>query len=429
MVKGEDMRQSQISVVVPVYNTAKYLEQCICSIMNQTFKDLEIILVDDGSTDNSWEILKRFERRDTRITVIHREKSSGSAAMPRNIGLGCATSKYIIFLDSDDYFDLNMFEKMYYYAEKNQADLVICDNYYVSPVSGVIKNRSGELCHKYLDDKKVFSYKDMPDTIFQISNSVWNKLILRDTLTINRLEFQENTRSLDDLYFANLLLLFSKRIYVLNEKLVFYRQFRPGSQTTAVAKNKESIFFAFDKLNKYLIRNHLYDKIKKSLQNWTLDTLAWWYYLAREFKAEQELFFLYKKYYFKELKLLDMDETDIYNNQSFYHYILYGEYRPSVSVILNSVSSKGIRVIIYGAGVLGKNVYQYIVENEPLHTIKLWCDKNADKMENPLIQRPEKIRNVEYDAIIIAIGNDKIVFEVNNYLEKMGVDQKKIYCL
>lgn len=424
------MKRPEISVVVPVCNTERYLEQCISSIINQTFEDFELICVDDGSTDNSLNVLKRYSMQDGRMSVIHRDKASGSAAVPRNIGLEHATGKYIVFLDSDDYFDSKMLEKMYGCAEEKQADLVMCDNYVVSSLDDSIKNCEGELHHNYIPERDIFSYKDIPDTIFQISNAaIWHKLILRSVLVCFQLRFQENVPILDDIYFVNLLLVLSKRIHILNEKLVFYREMRAGGQTTKIAEQKESIYLAFKKLNDFLISNNLYHDVKRSIQNWTIQMLEWWYYSVKERKTAFELFDLYKNDYFPKLKLMDIDSSGIYNGEDFYKHILYETYRPSIGVILNSISPYGVNIVIYGAGRCGKNVYKYIIRHEPQHFIRLWCDKNADIMQNTLIDNPKKIREIEFDVLIIAIVDEKIVLEVKNYLQNSGVNEGKIYTL
>lgn len=424
------MKSPAISVVVPVYNTSEYLEQCISSIVQQTFKDIEIICVDDGSTDNSLNILKKFASQDSRISIIHREYKSGSAAVPRNIGMSYAQGKYIIFLDSDDYFEQKMLEKMYNCAEEKNADLVMCDNYVVSSLDGSIKNFEGELHHKYISQRDVFSYKDIPDRIFQISNAaIWHKLILREILLNNQLQFQENVPVLDDIYFVNLLLVLSKRIYILDEKLIYYRKSRPGGQTTTIAKYKESIYWAFKALNTYLIENNIYDKVKVSLQNWTLVTLEWWFYSVKKREIAEEFFSLYKNDYFRQLGLTGMNDSEIETyNKAFYDYIENGKYRLSVPVILNSVSPDGVDLVLYGAGKLGKNTYEFIISEE-IHTIKLWCDINAETIGNPMVQHPEKIRNLEYDAVIIAIAKERIVLEVKNYLNSLGVDENKVYTI
>lgn len=419
----------EVSIIIPVYNTSIYLEKCLYSIINQSFKKIEIICIDDGSIDDSLMLLKKIAEQDNRISIIHRDRASGSAALPRNIGLRAAKGKYIMFLDSDDYFDLYMIEKLYLCAEKEQADLVMCDNYIVSSIDGNVKNYEGELHHKYITKTRGFSYKDIPNTIFQISNAaVWHKLILRDVIIRNQLEFVENIPVLDDIYFVNLLLMLSSTIYILDEKLVYYRKLRPGAQTTLITKYKESIFEVFNKLNIYLIENNLYNEVKKSLQNWILDTMCWWFYSIKDYDSAIEMFYLYKNVYFERLGLMDMCELDIYHHKMFYNYILYEEYRPSIDVLLNSISSDGINIILYGAGKLGKEIYADI-NNKQIHTIKLWCDINADNMKNPLVCNPEKIKDFEYDAVIIAIADETIIMDVKKYLNNLGIDENKVYSL
>ena len=113
-----------ISVIVPVYKVEKYLRECVDSILAQTYTNLEIILVDDGSPDNCGKICDEYAQNDSRIKVIHQENGGLSAA--RNAGLDIATGKYIGFVDSDDYAELNMFEELHKRIIENNADLSIC---------------------------------------------------------------------------------------------------------------------------------------------------------------------------------------------------------------------------------------------------------------------------------------------------------------
>ena len=119
-----------ISVIVPVYNVKQYLEKCIKSILNQNYKNFEIIIVDDGSTDGSGELCDTLKNLDTRIKVIH--KKNGGLTSARVVGKAVATGKYILFIDSDDYIENTMLEKMVYQAEEKKADIVICDYYVVN---------------------------------------------------------------------------------------------------------------------------------------------------------------------------------------------------------------------------------------------------------------------------------------------------------
>lgn len=118
-----------VSVIVPVYNVESYVAKCIESIVNQTFKDLEIILIDDGSTDSSGSICDSFAEKDKRIKVIHKENGGLSSA--RNAGLDIAVGDYIVFVDSDDYINLKMIETLYSVCIENVADLAICNYIHV----------------------------------------------------------------------------------------------------------------------------------------------------------------------------------------------------------------------------------------------------------------------------------------------------------
>lgn len=115
---------SLVSIIIPVYNTAKYLPRCLNSVLNQTYQNLEIIIVDDGSTDNSPEIIKKYAAKDNRIKITHQKNAGLSAA--RNTGIAKATGKYISFVDSDDEISHNMIKKLFSVLQNNNADISVC---------------------------------------------------------------------------------------------------------------------------------------------------------------------------------------------------------------------------------------------------------------------------------------------------------------
>jgi glycosyltransferase involved in cell wall biosynthesis len=418
----------EISVIVPVYNTSEYLVQCLDTIVNQTFRNIEIICVNDGSTDGSTDILNEFSSKDYRIIIVERKSASGSAACPRNAGLDIARGKYVMFLDSDDYFDICMLEKLLTHAEKTEADLVMCDNSTVLFYSGKIDDRNTELHYKYLPELRTFSYMDIPDTIFQISNAaVWHKLILRETITKHNLRFQLDVPSLDDVYFVNLLLVLSKRISIIRDRLIFYRSNRYGAQTTEIEKHKDSVFLAFSELNKYLIEHSLYETVKFSLQNWTLATMAWWLSSIGKHDVFNELYSLYKNEYFDKLGLMNIAPETLYDNLGrFYSIVLEREIEPSPRVVLESILKPGSRIAVYGAGFVGNNIYE-MAKIQGKHDIILWCDSNADKLGNPLVKYPKELMFCDLDAVIIAIANDDAINEVKEYLNEIGIDSEKVY--
>ena len=153
----------KITVIIPVYNVEDYIEECIESVINQTYTNLEIILVDDGSTDKSGYICNKFQDRDERIKVIH--KLNGGLSDARNAGLKKATGEYVQFIDGDDYIDSDMIETLYNTIEKYDADIAIC-NHYVLKNGKVTNNSTGkifiynnkEVLKEFLLDTKIRAY-------------------------------------------------------------------------------------------------------------------------------------------------------------------------------------------------------------------------------------------------------------------------------
>ena len=119
---------AKVSIIVPIYNVEKYLKKSISSLLNQTLKDIQIILINDGSEDNSLRICNEFKRKDSRICVIN--KVNGGVSSARNVGLSAATGEYVGFMDPDDWVEPQMYENMYYTAIKHQSEMCIC-NYLV----------------------------------------------------------------------------------------------------------------------------------------------------------------------------------------------------------------------------------------------------------------------------------------------------------
>ncbi len=142
-----------VSVIIPLYNVEKYLDKCIKSVVNQTLKDIEIILVNDGSDDNSSNICDEWEKKDSRIKVIHQENYGVSPA--RNVGVKTSTSQYIAFIDSDDYVDFNYLEKLYNVAKEDSADMVVCNFNRVTEKGKVINTDQCKI------SKGVFSGKEI----------------------------------------------------------------------------------------------------------------------------------------------------------------------------------------------------------------------------------------------------------------------------
>lgn len=173
----EEEQNEKITVAVAVYNSDSYLDRAITSLLNQTYKNLEIILVDDGSTDNCPAICDKYAGLDSRVKVVHKE--NGGLYTSRNVGIENATGTYLAFLDGDDWVDADMYEKMLSALKENDAELAVCRykfvyrNETVDASTGKVAIMEGqEMLAKYLEE----------DEAYQIQNAAWNKLYKRSLL-------------------------------------------------------------------------------------------------------------------------------------------------------------------------------------------------------------------------------------------------------
>jgi len=211
----------KVSVVVPVYNVEDFLPQCLDSICAQTLKEIEIICVDDGSTDNSLNILKEFQEKDSRIQVYQQQNSYAGVA--RNNGKSHATGEYLVFWDSDDYFYETALEKMYLKCKADDADVCICNGKQFLQKKQVEIPAHSCLNVKLLPENIPFNIATNPDIILNITHMApWNKMFRREYIENLNLDFQA-TRNANDIYFVANALCNAKRITVVNEALVCYR--------------------------------------------------------------------------------------------------------------------------------------------------------------------------------------------------------------
>ena len=185
--------KNDISIIVPIYNAEKYLKKCLDSIINQTKKELEIILINDGSTDSTEEIIKTY--KDKRIKY-YKNKNQG-IGKTRNFGISKATGDYIMFVDSDDYIAKNACELLLEKALTDDCDLVVCDFYREYDNGNLVEERLGSFRDTTL--------KNNPSLLTRINLSPWNKLYKKELIDNNKLKFIENLKYEDAPFVANAL--------------------------------------------------------------------------------------------------------------------------------------------------------------------------------------------------------------------------------
>lgn len=235
----------KISIIVPVYNTAKYLNKCIKSLLNQTLEDIEIILINDGSTDESDTIIKKY--KDKRIKYIH--KKNKGIGKTRNLGIESANGEFLSFIDSDDYVEPDFCEKMYDKAIKDDCDIVICDFY---------KDIDNALEHIKIESFKDNSLKINPNILNKVNLGPCNKIYKKNLFENKNNRFVENLKY-EDAPFVCKMLISAKKIGKVDEYLAHY-VIHDKSETTTRDERIFDIFKITDIMVKELKKyDYMYD--------------------------------------------------------------------------------------------------------------------------------------------------------------------------
>jgi len=225
----------KVTVIIPIYNTEKYIADCLDSILNQTLKEIEIVCVDDGSTDNTPDILDEYAEKHSQITVLHQHNQYAGAA--RNAGKRIARGEYLVFWDSDDFFDSTALELMYNQCKQDDADICVCSAF--DYMEDIQKNflSSSYLNMKYVPEMRPFNRETIPDYILNFTTAhPWNKMFRRGFIENIGLDFQ-TTRNGNDIYFVINSLCFAERITVVNKPLIYYRTNQTDSLFSSLSKS------------------------------------------------------------------------------------------------------------------------------------------------------------------------------------------------
>ncbi len=239
---------NKVSIIVPVYNIEKYLAKCLDSLINQTLEDIEIICVNDGSTDNSAEILNEYAQKDCRIKIINQDNAGLSAA--RNTGINAANGEYIGYVDSDDWIDLNFYEKLYNAAKDTDADIVVAG---IKRVGGehykekVFLKFEEPATTENTDEK--FRLCDIPDKSY-----VWNKIYKLSEIKKHNLYFRVGV-NYEDIIYAPKIIHTLKRLTTVPDTYYYYLK-RRGS-IVAQKSQKKYFYAAMEEAKKYFEENNI----------------------------------------------------------------------------------------------------------------------------------------------------------------------------
>lgn len=418
----------KVSVIIPVYNVKQYLRQCLDSVINQTLKDIEIICVDDGSTDGSEYILDEYAAKDQRIHVFHKTNSGYGHTM--NMGLDLATGEYIGIIESDDYAELNMFESLFNKAYELQTDMVKSDffNYY----------NFGDYYHCVYNninaDKDIVNiYDDV--SIINANASIWSAIYRREFLLTNNIRFNETAgASYQDTSFYVKCLLAASRIGYVRKAFLHYR--RDNSGSSVHSKNKiYCICDEYEEIEKY-ISIHMKDEMiirsiiqesKFSRYMWNLHRLGiehkmnFLNHFISEFQEAKNEGILNKIYWSEDLwheldKMLS-DKKMYINN---YLNVVQNKY-----FILTSfwrLLDKASNIYVYGAGAYSRSLMLIMPElynriNAFIVTKKKYSDEKY--LNKRVFSLNECVFDSNKDLILIAVGV-KNQYDVRMSLENYG---------
>lgn len=410
-----------ISIIMPVYNAERFLEEAIHSIQNQTFKEYELICINDASTDSTLDILKRMQEWDNRIKIYSNEQRSG-AAISRNNGIKKAKGEYITFLDGDDIFEEEMLSIAYETVKGKNLDVLMYEYKHVASDEIYTKKsipRSEEYIQRYCIDSFCIA-EQSSEELLNWTTSPCNKLYRKDFIAKNKLEFQTLSSS-NDVYFVMMALLLAERVMVLNDRRVMVYA-RDHFTPTRISFDRDPmcVYLAMEKVLIELINRGLLFKLYEHYY------LRFYFMLIAGFrmaKSEEKKVLFYdflkkegierlrnlgKEYYYKldgsvreMLERFEKKEylSNWYEKESTFPLFLK---KNAASVIQLFENYKDI--VIWGAGINGRHLLRFIYENSMV--ISAVVDKDVNKqgkiIEGYQIKAPEEISYQDDSLIVVS---------------------------
>ena len=376
----------KISIIVPVYNSEKFLPKCIDSILRQTYSNIELILLDDGSTDDSGEICDEYSQKNCLVHTIHKENGGSTSA--RKAGVEMATGRYIGFVDSDDWIEEEMYETLVRTMVNEKVDIV---------TTGCVEENSGSKT-VYFDTIPVGTYNvefmgDLAKSVFnaeqnRILPGMWNKLYRNDLVKRTMNCISDEIVYGEDLLFNFVYLSYCMRAAVKREAYYHY------------VKNSNSVCHSF---HENFLRNVdvLYKcalKVAKTMGN------------SVEIKAALDRY-VSKLLCFGINQLMGMDES---------------AQIPIYMIPLDLFCREKTRVILYGAGRIGRLYRKQILNNKNLELV-LWVDKKYQELQDENIRSVEEIKEVSFDFIVVAVRSEAMAKDiVDGLVQNLGIEKKKI---
>ena len=306
----------KVSVIIPVYNVEKYLEKTLDSVINQSLKDIEIICIDNASTDKTPDILKKYEAKDNRFKLF-KNSLNLKQGLARNFGIEKAIGEYVFFIDGDDFMSEDCLEKMYSKIKSDDSDITICCWALYDDKSGKINDKHTYALLKQIPEElneKTFSWRDIKYSIFWQSSVPWDKIYKRSFL------IDKNVKFPGDLFFEDNVFVYdaffkSSKISIIRNILMFYRTNRRGAVTNTRDKTFFDYLKIFNLIGENLKKIDLYDEMKYMYFDYKIITLMWWYNKIK-IKYKKQFYNLIKKD-FEKIEFREEEKEFVRNKTLF----------------------------------------------------------------------------------------------------------------
>lgn len=380
-----------ISVIVPIYNVGEYIEKCIKSIIEQSYSNLEIILVDDGSTDNSKQICDRYACLDARITIFH--KKNGGITSARKAGMSVAQGEYVIWVDGDDWIEKDRIYNVICHLQNERTDMLYLMGYYKD------YENSSRIIEEDIEEKSYYNREIVENAVCLLQNpqksferklrtALWSWAIKKELVQRNMMRVDDRILGAEDTLCIYLCFLEACSLKICKERGYHYVQrYTSLSYTILNKQEQEQEMEIFRKQIKIYLEKYKY-KVTKNIK--------------------------------KSIKVLYIMDRMLHNYNFFFE-------QSNTCLFPYSKVKKGSKIIVYGAGRFGRVLINTLRKNTDYEVV-LWVDQSTDRdgIEGYVINSIEKIKEVEFDYIVVAVIYEKDAEEIEQKLLSIDIEKDKI---
>lgn len=285
----------KVSVIMPIYNAYDYLRPAIDSVLDQTLKEIELICIDDGSTDSSFDLIKEYQQQDERIRIV--TETNAGPALARNNGIKRARGEYLAFLDADDFFEPTLLEKLYSAAKERDLDIAIAEYDIYNSRKATFENAQPAEHEDVFSEGSVTSKNICPDKIFLSTNgAAWNKLFRRSFVIDKQLLFLKDVKIYEDVYFVVSALSLAERVGKVFDVLLHHRIYTDQARAKMFRKYYSQVLVAYLEMKEFLRHNGMYAPLSTSFLNLTASRCYRIYNVLGSDAKEQFWDILHNKY-------------------------------------------------------------------------------------------------------------------------------------